>query len=575
MRRLLTLLILAAALALACNTLVPVAITETPVPLPTATPYPTATALPTATPRPTVAPTLAAPATPTDLYISPGDVLIHPEPVLYSGDVVSFEVFAHDGGHKGLSGFPVAVYLGDPAAGKELSQVRAGAYGLGGRLEATFTWVWDTTGLVGAQTLTVVLDPTDEIQIGDEDTANNVLTVPVTLLPRADEPPVEQSAHWLTSESACCVFRYISGTAAERDIVSIEAAADKAITYVEAGMGRELSSKLTFNLINRLLGHGGFAADTVTISYLDRDYAGGGLENVFRHESTHVLDRQMGGARPSVITEGLATYVAGGHFKNEPFAPRAAGLLAQKHYIPLRQLADDFYNSQHETGYLEGAAFIMYLVDTFGWDRFVTLLGAFQPAPKDSAMLDAGLRLTYNKSLDELEADWLVYLRALPPDARWQTDIADTIDYYDTVRRYQQADDPSAYFLTAWIPDIEQAVRRDITADYSRHPAAPENIALETLLGRAGRAINEGDHATARRCLEAVNAVLEAHGDFAADPLAHDYLLLTRLALESGYEPQRIALDGDSAVVTATRLDGSTALTELKLTRTNGIWRLN
>ncbi len=575
MRRLLTLLILVAALALACNTLVPVAITATPVPLPTATPYPTATALPTATPRPTVSPTLAAPATPTDLYISPGDVLIHPEPVLYSGDVVSFEVFAHDGGHKGLSGFPVAVYLGDPEAGKELSQVRAGAYGLGGRLEATFTWVWDTSGLVGTQTLRVVLDPTDEIQIGDENTANNVLTVPVTLLPRADEPPVEQSAHWLTSESVCCVFRYISGTAAERDIVSIEAAADKAITYVEARMGRELSSKLTFNLINRLLGHGGFATDTVTISYLDRDYAGGGLENVFRHESAHVLDRQMGGARPAVITEELATYVAGGHFKNEPFAPRAAGLLAQKRYIPLRQLADDFYNSQHETGYLEGAAFITYLVDTFGWDRFATLLGAFQPAPKDSAMLDAGLRLTYNKSLDELEADWLAYLRALPPDARWQTDIADTIDYYDTVRRYQQADDPSAYFLTAWIPDIEQAVRRDITADYSRHPAAPENIALETLLVRAGRAINEGDHATTRRCLEAVNAVLEAHGDFAADPLAYDYLLLTRLALDSGYEPQRIALDGDSAVVTATRLDGSTALTELKLTRTNGVWQMN
>jgi hypothetical protein len=561
-------IILALVTTLACNTLLP---RPTSTPVPTYTPAPTLTPV---SPTPTVAPT-ATPIPHSDLYIESGDVIIHPDSEIYAGDIVSFEVFAHDGANLGLSNFSIALYAGEPEAENQIGLSQATPYGLGERLQATFVWVWDTAGLVGPQTLTVVLDPRGEIQNGDDDESNNTLAFTVDVQPRVALAPAERDADWVTTESECCIFNYITGSAAERDLELIQTTADRAVQYVETKVGREADEKIIFNLINRLLGHGGFASETVTISYLDRDYAGGGLENVFRHEAAHILNRAFGRERPAIIEEGAATYLTGGHFKEEPFEPRVIGLLALDRYIPLTELTDDFYNAQHEIGYLEGAALIDYLVNTYGWERFVTLLGAFQSAGSQSAMLDAGLRLAYDKSLAELEAEWLAQLRARPVDEYWKHDIEYTVAYYDTVRLYQQANDPSAHFLTAWIPDIDRAVHEDIVADYSRHPESATNIALETMLIEVDRALEAGDFNAVRRYLDSINAVLDADGHFTVEPLAADHFALTEAALRAGYEPQRIQLAADSATMIASLPDQPTALTELNLTRVSGVWRLN
>jgi hypothetical protein len=559
------------AVTLACNALVPRA--PTPSPFPTLAPSPTPnppTAIPTVAPTETAAP---APISHSDLYIDSGDVLIHPDPALYAGDKVSFEIFAHDGADLGLSSFPVALYLGEPIPENRIAVETAYPYGLGERLQATFEWEWTAT--VGQHTLTAVLDPDSQLRVGDEDKSNNSLSFVVTVLPRSALSAVEREAEWVTATSECCIFHYITGSPAERDIELIKSTADAALSYVEQGLGRKMPAKMEFNLINRLLGHGGFTSETVTITYIDRDYAGGGLENVFRHEATHILNRQFGSNRPSLIEEGTATYIAGGHFKLEPFEPRMVGLLALGNYIPLQQLADNFYESQHETGYLEGAAFIDYLVKTYGWDKFTTLMGAFQRADTQSATLDGALRLVYEKTLAEIEQEWLTYLRAQPVDERWRDDVALTVAYYDTVRRYQQADDPSAYFLTAWIPDIEHAVQNDIVADYNRHPDQPSNIALETMLVEVDRALEAADFETVRSTLAAVNAVLDAQGDFAASALATTYLNITRATLEAGYEPRQIRLGGQDATVTASRLETPAALIDLNLVNVNGLWEMN
>ncbi|MBM4425443.1 MAG: hypothetical protein FJ030_19035 [Chloroflexi bacterium] len=552
-----------AALALACNTL-----------LPRAAPTPTVAPTEAVAPTPAVPPTAAATPTlarPSDLYIGPGDVAVHPDTGIYSGDRVSFEVFPRDGANIGLENFPVAMYWGET----QLAFGPAERYGLGGRLQATFAWVWDTAGLAGPQTITVVLDPQGEIRSGDEIKDNNTLTFTVNVLPRNELPVAQREAEWITAESDCCAFNYITGSAAERDIETIRSTAESAIAFVEEKLGREQAGKMAFNFIDRLLGHGGFASDSVTITYIDRDYAGGGLETVFRHEAAHILNRQGGGQRPSLIEEGMATYIAGGHFKEEPFEPRMVGVLALDRYIPLAQLADNFYASQHEIGYLEGAALIEYLVAEYGWDQFTVLLGAFQRAGSESAMLDGGLRVAYNKSLSTIESEWLDHLRAQPLDERWKNDAAFTIAYYDTVRRYQQAFDSSAHFLTAWVPDIARAVREDITADYDRHPSAPQNVALETMLIEVDRAIEAADFATAARYLASVNAVIASGGSFDSDALAADYLQLTLAALDAGYEPQRIHLESDSATVAASPPEQAAALVEITLTRVDGVWRVN
>ncbi|MEK7787257.1 MAG: hypothetical protein AAB658_17795, partial [Chloroflexota bacterium] len=186
--------------ALACNALTPQATVQPP------TPHPTATASPRPPPTPTVAPTETVTPEPSDLYIAPGDVIFHPEPVLYSGDIVSFEVFAHDGAAMGLTSFPVVVYLGEPSEATRIAASRATPYGIGGRLQTTFVWAWDTAGLQGTQLLTFVLDPDDEIQIGDENPDNNELIVQVPVAPRSELPPPEAGAAWASAESECCVY---------------------------------------------------------------------------------------------------------------------------------------------------------------------------------------------------------------------------------------------------------------------------------------------------------------------------------------------------------------------------------
>ena len=84
----------------------------------------------------------------------------------------------------------------------------------------------------------------------------------------------------------------------------------------------------------------GLQSDGIWVSYLDRNYAGSNSEIVFHHEMVHVLDSRLGGElRPTILVEGLAVYLSGGHFKYEPLIPRAAALLpAEPGCLPLDQV---------------------------------------------------------------------------------------------------------------------------------------------------------------------------------------------------------------------------------------------
>jgi len=552
---------------LACNLTSRVA---TPTPLPTPTPAPTATLTPTVAPTPTALQT-ASPSfnAKRDLYIESSDILIHPDGALYSGDVVSIEAVIHDGAKMNLRGFTVELYIDS----KLISRERATGHGIGQRLEASFEWAWRTTGLEGAHTIQIVVDPEDKIKIGDEDPTNNTASLTVNVQPRNDLPYNELDAKWIKTESECCIFNYIANSPAARDIELLKAQTGDSVAYVESRLGRKRNAKIIFNFIDRVLGHGGFAGDTITITYMDRDYPAGSLTNVVRHETAHILSRSLGKERPTFIEEGFATYITGGHFKLEPFAPRVAGLVALDRYIPLTQLADNFYPAQHEIGYLESAGFIEYLINTYGREKFVALLGAFQQTRSESAMLDAGLRFTYNKKLSEIESDYLTYLKT-QTDSRWTRDVENTIRYYDTVRLYQKKFDPSAYYLTAWIPDIDRAVRDGLTADYQRHPLTPRHIAIETLLIEADRGIDSGEYDLAERYLNVLTKVLAADGDFTLDPLSADTLEIVKQILASGYEPQRITLKDNAAIITVQRNNAPPSLIQLHVTRVNGGWKL-
>lgn len=559
--------------------------TATVTPAPTAVP-PTATVTPSSTPLPPTTTATAVPPTPTasatpapgDLWLAPSDLRLHPDGDFYSGDLISFQVFAHHGHDWASSGPPdvdLQIWLGPPDEGELIVGDRICFYGRPDG-ENRLEWIWDTTGLAGLQTLSVVLDPEDEIQVGDENPDNNLVTRTIELRPGDELPAAWADAHWLQRTSECCVFHYISGTPAERDIEALAALADEAVAYAARQLGEEgvERRKLEVYLVGRVLGHGGFAGEVLTLSYLDRFYPGGELIQVFRHEGVHVLDRRFAQTRTALLSEGLAVYVAGGHFREEPLAERAAALLALDRYIPLTELANDFYPSQHEIGYLEAASFVGFLIDRFGWDAFKAF---YSDMPDDqerpAAMIDSALHNHFGLTLGQAEVDWLATLQALPTPAAQMIDLRLSIDFYETVRRYQQAWDSSAHFLRVWLPELEEAERRGITADWIRHPAGEVNVTLETMLVSADRALDEGAYAQAESLLAAINAVLDAGGDLQVDPLAADYVTLVRATVTAGYQAQQIRLEGDVARVTATVGEGADTV-ELTFARRAGVWRL-
>ncbi len=551
----------------------------TPVP-PTATATASATPIPptaTATPVP---PTATTPSTPTptsppdDLWLGPDDVRLHPDgDRFYSGDQISFQVYAHHGSPDQRPDVDLEVRLGPPDGGELIARGPVRFYGRA-EGQVRLDWAWDTAGLSGTYSLTFALDPDDQVQVGDENPHNNVVSLTLELA-----PPLDTSTRWAEAHSDCCTFYYITGSAAERDLPQLIDTAQEAIDYVSDRLGEEISQTLPIYFIDRVLGHGGFAGEVVILSYLDRNYAGGGLREVFRHEGVHLLDQRFTDARPTLLIEGLAVTIAGGHFDQEPITERAAALLALDRYIPLEQLAADFYPSQHEIGYLEAAAFVTYLIERYGWEDFKAFYSDIHwDDAGQVAMIETGLQAHFGLSLAQAEADWLASLEAITPSPTQITDLRDTVAFYDTVRRYQQIFDPSAYFLQAWLPSLPEARRRGITADFDRHPESPVNLALETMLIDADQAFGAGDYAWGESLLAAVNATLDTpeqarQGDF-VDPLAAQYLSIVQAVAEAGYETEQIDLIGNPPQGARVRASADGEWLEVELAYADDQWQL-
>jgi hypothetical protein len=297
----------------------------------------------------------------------------------------------------------------------------------------------------------------------------------------------------------------------------------------------------------------------------------------------HAIDVHLGGDfRPTIFVEGLAVYMTGGHYKPEPLMPRAATLLPAylNEYIPLQNLADDFYAFQHEIGYLEGASLIEYMVNTYGLEAFLAFYRDIHSSQGESQSdsIDAALQTHFAISFSQLEQDFLVALKNETDTSDWVDDVRLTVTFYDTMRRYQQLLDPSAYFRTAWLLDNKTMRERGIVADYLRHPHTPVNLALETLFITAHQQMTAQDYTSASQTLEVINSVLDAieHGTtdpFSVSPLSADYLSISATLEQQGYEVQSISINGDTATTDVTTSTGP-ELIPLILQLTGGQWSI-
>lgn len=506
MRRLIPLLAL---FLLACSVLTPSGQTNPPVLTPTIPPVlPSVTASPepssTPTPLPTLTPSPLPSSTPDENDLVAFDVRFHPDGGLYSGDRVSLEIISPPG--QDLADRQVQVTV-PTVSGDETLSAGFGLFGIAGRWQSTIWWGWDTRGL----------------QAGEYTVSFNLLpdgpqwTETVTLAPFEEMPVIEQEARWESLQTVCCTLYYIAGSDAARDIEDLAGLADLQAQNAVERFGIIFTENITITLMERVLGHGGFAGNQIYVTYSDENYIGSRFDMVLHHEMIHILDmKSTGDYRPSLFAEGLAVYQTGGHFKPEPLMPRAAALLdletdATPWFVPLDVLADDFYSAQHEIGYLEGAALIEYMVDRWGWDSFNNFYRTLQ-SPSDglpSTAIDRGLQAHFGITFTQLEQDFIEALRAVPVTQDHRDDMEMTVRFYDTVRRYQWLLDPSAHFATAWLPDGEQMRGLGIVSDLVRHPHDPINTQIEALLIQGAQSLDAGDYDTLRQIILQVNALLD------------------------------------------------------------------
>jgi hypothetical protein len=530
--------------------------TDTPLAVDTQTATPVA---PTATQTATTA--APPPVEQADLSLSADGISLFPVPAVYAGDQVSVKVVPYLPDGLAPNDVDVRVLVD----GEEIVASNLNWRDLDGDRYGLYEWVWQTDGQQGDHTVTVILDPQDLIQIGDENPDNNTAAISVVVRPRSDLPGPEANAYWFTSETGCCFVHVVSGTAAHRDVTQLLPQVAAAFEKASSQLGEPITKRYQIYFIDRIIGQGGYANDSIVVSYLDRDYVGGGLEEVLVHEAVHLLDKQFAPDRITFLSEGLAVWVAGGHYQQEDVDQRMAALVELGRQVPLERAIDDFYAMQHEISYLEAASLMSYLIKSYGWRAVRTFYSSASAddAATLSQAVDLNLQAFFNRTLEQVESDWMAYLNDLPRDRAAAMNLQSTIRFFDMVRRYQSAFDPTAYYLAAWLLSPDEALERGATADLSRHPASETNVALETMLQAASKALQDQDFAGMNALLSSVSRVLASDGDF-IDPLASSYLEIVRSAEEMGYQVQQISLSGSRASALARR-PSSSELVQLQL----------
>jgi len=390
------------------------------------------------------------------------------------------------------------------------------------------------------------------------------------VLPAEQRPASESGAEWVTRQTDCCIFHYISGSAAERDIDFISGHFQQGADDFEIVMQKTIPTKMDVYILDRIWGNGGFGGNgQLIISYTDRYYGptmgGPGLEGLARHEFSHAagIGVPTAGNGLDFNYEGLAVYVAGGHYKPEPLDQRGAALYDLGYYVPVGE-----FIPQHELSYLYSAAMLTYIVETYGTDKMWTFLSTDDNLEDDQpGSLEGALQSALGVSRTDFNQGFESWLEQKDPGKQLD-DLRLTIELQDLRRQYQDIYSPPANFLLAEAKDA--VAIPDYLPVVIREARAPANIAVELMIANAQLAIIDGDYARA----EELNKVLT---DIMADgrlenPLAREYLDIVLVAAEEGYEVVKLDIQGDQAKARLTAEPPN--LIDLHFEKLDGIWQV-
>ncbi len=443
------------------------------------------------------------------------DLWAFPGPDHYEGDVLTFQVPIGGFGDYSIGEIAISVdgvrldveatLRGDPLLGDVL----------------VFPNAFSTDNEVGGHWVEVTgqLVPEREIDI----------TQRIVVRPAAGRPRQEVETRWAVERALCCNVTYLVGSAAERDLDEVVELIDESARQAEEHFGLELP-RVDFVLIDRLWGNGGYAGDEVVVSYLDRDYSpgrGSTFRQTVLHELAHAITDQIEHATPWPLLEGTAVQFAGGHFKPEPLGPRARALDERGELPPLVELFTSFREMQHESRYVAAGALVDYLVETYGFPKFVDLFDSnFDLA--GSEWLDAAVRQALGIDLMALQAGFTDWLAGQDPSTQ-SRDLALTIALQEARRAFQGAYDPYPSFFA--FPSVTETGEDALAM---RDPRSPRLVAVEALIGYAQDLIISGDLAAAAVAVSEVERVV-AEGTVGVG-LSADFLEVAEALDDTGYE---------------------------------------
>ena len=484
--------------------------------------------------------------------IPAGVVRAYPGPAHYEGDVLTFEIQNPDG-------IPGAEQKATLQVDQDPPFEVTGKWS--DFSELILPLALDTHSLTGIHTL--------HISTADQVVNQSYL---FEVLPASQRPAIENTAVWMEYKIHCCTMHYLSGTAAARDIDFIAAHFQNAAEYISTLSGEDVNAKLDIYLIDRMLGNGGFGGNgQLLVSYTDRYYGpvvgAVGLDTLARHEISHTVDifhLANSGDGIDFNYEGLAVFIAGGHYKPELLAERGAALLDLGYYVPVGQSI-----SQHELSYLYPAVMLTYISEKYSADTVGKFLSADndvsdgQPGP-----LDFAIQHTFGISEEEFNANFRSWLEAQKPGSQLD-DLRLTIELQDLRRQYQDTYVPSPVFIFNMLEDKTLTLPA-FTPITTREASSPANVTFELFMVNAQKAIVDGNYPTAENLINILKNILATTGF--EDPLAKEYFSITTLLLNQGYNIDTLNINGSTALaqVISTGADKQTR----QLQKVNGIWEI-
>lgn len=429
------------------------------------------------------------------------ELLVYPVGPWYVGDLLGWDVRPPQA--EGYLGQSVTVHVDPPHGPSWEGTIRP--HGFERIPSASFFWVWDTTSeRPGLHRL--------EVRYQNR----TVLEFPLILLPAASRPESEARIQWAQVETPCCSITYFTHTETERDLTYLHLSTDLAAREISRKTGMDPEDKPSIVFMPRLWGQGGFMSGEMWVSYRDRGPLKDPVIQIVRHEMVHWMERNtLKNWRPSMLVEGMAVYLSGGHFRpREPLLERAHALMQLDMYLPLPTLAHNFYLHQHEAAYMQAAALVAYMVERWGWAEvwdFYTTLEAPKEGETQPQALSRQLQARFGLTLEELDEDFRMFLGSAHVAAPLQVeDVRLTLALYDSLRAYQKTLDPWAYFGTAWIPWRERLEPPGAVAPVVRSPNTLLHQVAELLLQQASLAWLAGEHRRAETYLNDLNTLVQA-----------------------------------------------------------------